>query len=375
MRYLVKCNIVYHSSNNWHIKPSAECKVRGEKEFTLKMTPPMFQKLLSKLKAKDDIVSPRSLKGRTYKQITDEIISNSDNTVYFWSETYPKSFEQLNKIFLTIKNEMREEKINFLKYAKRYRTSVDKVKDAYQKAVDLAKEIYGNNSSKYNDWVLETLSQLLTEEKKIMKNLFIKFVESGKAVDEFIEEVVSGDITGDLDDTTGKQDPEVVSEKKKKKKDEAVEDKEINADMEADIEGTPEEKEEFETSEDPLPGTKKEAVDKKKNEEEEDSESEEELSVKEGTVKKFKKKKIIRKLTPDEQTIVLDYAYKSGGGLTEWEFESDLKKMGVSGKEYELAWAGLEFIDNKHLQPIPNLDRKIKNAVWEEFEGDLIVSL
>lgn len=250
MWYLVQCNIEYDSEDNiWFLNPDVSSKERGCRGFKIKASPNMMKKLLFKLKAKDDITSPRSSKGRTYQQIVDEIMNNTDNVVYFKSTTYPKNKDELNKIFVTIK-EMKEQKdnINYNKYAKDYNMSVDDVKNKYWQAMKLATEIYGNDEElikrKYNKWLMDTFVDLLKENKKIMSdnNMFIKFVESNsKSVDDFItnqinikEEVTSGDVTSELDDTSGKQKPKV---KKIDKKEESVEDKETNDDFEDEMEG------------------------------------------------------------------------------------------------------------------------------------------
>lgn len=85
-RYLLKVKI--ETKNGvWKLTPVNPRS--NEKQLKLELTDFDFKTLLRRIKAKDSDTSPRSSKNRTYQQMIDEAINNTDNIIWVWSTFYP----------------------------------------------------------------------------------------------------------------------------------------------------------------------------------------------------------------------------------------------------------------------------------------------
>ena len=78
MRYLIKVKIFFDGNNAWTLNGQAGTKVfHGDINA--------FAKFLQKLKAKDNFQDPKSFRSMTYKNIAQEVINGTDNTIFIWS--------------------------------------------------------------------------------------------------------------------------------------------------------------------------------------------------------------------------------------------------------------------------------------------------
>ena len=75
---------VYYLSDSFLMQDDAG------KEVTVKASPEKFRDLLMKLKAKDEYSQPKSFRDKTYMEIVDGIMNNSDNGIYIWSTYWDK---------------------------------------------------------------------------------------------------------------------------------------------------------------------------------------------------------------------------------------------------------------------------------------------
>jgi hypothetical protein len=83
-RKLYKINVMYDSFSNCFC-----LNYNGDNKIVY-AEPDNFRKFLRKIKAKDSLTKPVSLRQVTYKQMVDAIIDGSDNKIIVWSNIWNK---------------------------------------------------------------------------------------------------------------------------------------------------------------------------------------------------------------------------------------------------------------------------------------------
>ena len=83
---LVKVKVLFDGNKGWTL-------TWNKSDFkTIHGAAEVFAKFLQKIQAKDDKTSPNSVRGITYLEITKEISTGSDSTIWVW-EKYLKNLK------------------------------------------------------------------------------------------------------------------------------------------------------------------------------------------------------------------------------------------------------------------------------------------
>lgn len=192
-RPLITVQIKYHPLGYYDIIPNEDSKNRGMLSIHIKCTDDDFKKLLFKYHAKDSSSQPKSQRGITYNQMIIDIKNNNQGEIFhFWQQDYNNFYNSIQKV--TIINE--------------------NIKDI---SIKIAKDIFGEKYILEKDFIKDTYKSILKENDKMAdkvtkKSLYVKFLESKKNIEEFLEDVTSGEITPELDNTSGKQNPDISTQ-------------------------------------------------------------------------------------------------------------------------------------------------------------------
>lgn len=95
IKRLIPIKVSYVEEDNfWKFEPSEE----SLKKINFKADSAKLKRLLRRIKAKDSLTYPNSMKGTTYQSMMDDILSKGESTIYVWKSKYPLSADVLEAL-------------------------------------------------------------------------------------------------------------------------------------------------------------------------------------------------------------------------------------------------------------------------------------